>query len=100
MLVLLSVELCRLHKVRDELWIHLTSEQERIVMDRNRAVAEPGNGLSNILHGFADGSDHHIAGLSIPELGSEILADARNSRLGAHTIVRIDLAVVDARDTL
>ena len=52
-----------------------------MVVDRNRLVPEPRDGLADILDGFADIHDHYIARLGEPKAGGDVRPQVRDDRV-------------------
>src|SRR5690606_6681365 len=86
--------------VRYKLRVHRMPEKKAVIVDRHVFVAKPRYGLGDILHGFAHRGDHQVIWLCIPQLLHYVRTDMRDSRRRGHTVMRVDLAVMDARNAV
>src|SRR5690554_273457 len=88
-----------LQVVRDKLGVHVVMEDEAVVVYRDWALAEPCNCLAHILDSFTHGRNHDITRLCEAELRGESTTNLRDRLLRRTPVTRIDLSVVNARNT-
>src|SRR5690606_11936799 len=98
-LVFLFVKLRSLKEVRDELRIQIASEQECVVVDRRWLFAEPSHAFTNVFNGLPNSSNHDIAVSRESQLIGHFTTKLRHCSCRCDAVVRVDLPIVDTRQT-